>query len=131
MRKAVGHARHGPWQSATALVDDASRAADFYLEAAHAARASYQTPQATRYYGRAIANMSAEKVHLEVERVLWEIATARRFQSSRTSTAIRSAVTTRAGPPVTPRLGDRGFRSFGLSGVVALDRGKSPFEFDS
>jgi pilus assembly protein CpaF len=28
----------------------------------------------------AIANMSAEKVHLEVERVLWEIATARRFQ---------------------------------------------------
>ena len=28
----------------------------------------------------AIANMSADKVHLEVERVLWEIATARRFQ---------------------------------------------------
>ncbi len=40
--------------------DDGSRAADFYLEAAQAARASYQTPQATRYYGRAIASMPAD-----------------------------------------------------------------------
>jgi tetratricopeptide (TPR) repeat protein len=37
--------------------DDEHRAADFYLEAAEAARASYQTPQALRYYARAIACM--------------------------------------------------------------------------
>ena len=37
--------------------DDGLRAADFYLEAARAARASYQTPQALRYYGRALANV--------------------------------------------------------------------------
>ena len=39
--------------------DDAARAADFYLEAAESARASYQTPQAVRYYVRAIASMAA------------------------------------------------------------------------
>lgn len=37
--------------------EDGSRAADFYLEAAQAARASYQTPQAIRYYTRAISSM--------------------------------------------------------------------------
>ena len=39
--------------------EDGSRAADFYLEAAEAARASYQTPQALRYYARAITSMPA------------------------------------------------------------------------
>jgi tetratricopeptide (TPR) repeat protein len=39
--------------------EDGPRAADFYLEAAQAARASYQTPQAIRYYVRAIASMPA------------------------------------------------------------------------
>jgi tetratricopeptide (TPR) repeat protein len=38
--------------------DDGPRAADFYLEAAQAARASYQTPQALRYYARALACMA-------------------------------------------------------------------------
>jgi tetratricopeptide (TPR) repeat protein len=37
--------------------EDGPRAADFYLEAAQAARASYQMPQAIRYYVRAIASM--------------------------------------------------------------------------
>ncbi len=35
------------------------RAAHFFLEAAHAARAGYQTPQALRYFGRALACMPA------------------------------------------------------------------------
>jgi len=39
--------------------DDGPRAADFYLEAAHAARASYQTPQAIRYYMRALSCMTS------------------------------------------------------------------------
>jgi serine/threonine protein kinase/tetratricopeptide (TPR) repeat protein len=39
--------------------EDGMRATDFYLEAAQAARASYQTPQAIRYYKRAVASMPA------------------------------------------------------------------------
>jgi serine/threonine protein kinase/tetratricopeptide (TPR) repeat protein len=38
-----------------ALGGDGSRAADFYLEAAHTARTSYQTPLAIRYYTRVLA----------------------------------------------------------------------------
>ena len=37
--------------------EDGPRAADFFLEAAQAARATYQTPQAIRYYARDIACM--------------------------------------------------------------------------
>jgi serine/threonine protein kinase/tetratricopeptide (TPR) repeat protein len=40
--------------------DDGTRAADFFLEAAEAARASYQTPQAVRYYGRAINSLRSD-----------------------------------------------------------------------
>jgi serine/threonine protein kinase/tetratricopeptide (TPR) repeat protein len=42
-----------------ALGGDGSRAADFYLEAAHAARTSYQTQLAIRYCNRAIAHLPA------------------------------------------------------------------------
>jgi eukaryotic-like serine/threonine-protein kinase len=42
-----------------ALGGDGSRAADFYLEAAHAARTSYQTQLAIRYFTRAIAHLPA------------------------------------------------------------------------
>jgi serine/threonine protein kinase/tetratricopeptide (TPR) repeat protein len=42
--------------------DNATRAADFYLEAAQAARASYQIPQALRYFGRAIACLPHDDV---------------------------------------------------------------------
>jgi tetratricopeptide (TPR) repeat protein len=43
-----------------------SRAADYYMEAGHAARAGFQLQLATRYYRRALANLSPDDARNEV-----------------------------------------------------------------